>query len=82
MCHICHSQRGKPAIMETHAIAMQRFPGATIHSYALILLALWATEALFHVGMLTKQKNYRIINAVIVRVHGLLLIIYIMRHVS
>ena len=82
MCRACHRRAGVQYGMICHAIAMQRFPEAVIGSYALILLALRATETLFHAGMLTRQRNYRFVNAVIVRFCVLGRIINIMRRVS
>ena len=36
----CHSGYGEPDMAQTHAIAVQGFPGEIIVSYALLLLGL------------------------------------------
>ncbi len=78
----CHSGYGKPDMVHIHAIAVPGFPEAIIVSYALILLHLWVAGRLFWHGILTKQNNYRTINAVIARFYRLGRIIDIMGHVS
>ena len=78
----CHSGYGRPDMTETHAIAVPGFPGVIFVSYALLLLGLWPLRRCFFIGMLTKRKGCRIINAVIVRFYRLGLIIGIMGHVS
>ncbi len=78
----CHSGYGKPDMVHMHAIVVQGFPEAIIVSYALILLRLWLLIRCFFAGMLTGQKKYRIVNAVIEQFYRLGLIIDIMGHVS
>ncbi len=77
----CHSGYEQPDMVQTRAIAVQGFPEAIIVSYVLILLGLWLPGRYFFVGILTKQNNYRIINAVIVQFYRLGRIISIMGHV-
>ena len=78
----CHNGYGEPDMVQTHAIAVQGFPGAKMVSYALILLGLWLLRRCFFIGILTGRNNYRIINAVIEQFYRLGLIISIMGHVS
>lgn len=61
---------------------MRSFPGTIIVSYVLIWLRLWVMKALLFIGILTGRKDHRMINAVILRVYGLVVLIAIMGHVS
>ncbi len=70
----CHSGYRKPDMLQTHATFAPGIPEAIIVSYMLILLRLWLLRRCFFVGMLTGQKNYRIINAVVVRFYRLVAI--------
>ncbi len=81
MYWLCHRETENIPKTQSHAIAVQGFPEAIIVSYTLILLR-WRClgRCVWH-GMLTGQKNYRTVNAVIVQVYERVAIPCIMRRV-
>ncbi len=78
----CHSGYGKPDMLQTYAIFAPGVPEAIIVSYVLILLRLWLLRRCFFIGILTGRKDYRIMNAVVVRVYRRVAILVIMGPVS
>ena len=82
MYPLCHREVKKVAKVGSHATAMRSFPEAIIVSYTLTLLHLWLVKRLFWHGMLTNLNNYRVVNAVVVRVYRTVAILVIMGHVS
>ena len=78
MYWLCHREVRKVAKVGSHATAMRSFPEAIIVSYVLILLRLWLLRRCFFIGILTGRKDYRIMNAVVVRVYRLVGILVIM----
>ncbi len=78
----CHSGYRKPDIVHICAISAPVVLETRISDYALLLLGLWLPGRCFFAGILTELKNYRITNAVIVRVHRQVSIPHIMRRVS